>query len=134
MRNYQNLDQVITEDDTGIIYLSKADEAGGMHPRISLRREGGYVAISASYGPLEVAMRLRYEDLIRLLSRLRPVEGLQTTRQIGTGQAYISLGLQQNGDLVMRPTIVGDATGHMCLNLILTDGTRDALYNWLNVK
>ena len=133
MRNYESLDHVVVEDQTGIIYLTQTGESG-THPRVSLRREGSYIAISASYGPLEIAMRLRYEDLIRLLSRLRPVEGLQTTRQIGTGQAYISLGLQQNGDLVMRPTIVGDATGHMCLNLILTDGTRDALYNWLNVK
>ena len=132
MRNYESLNTVVTDEQTGIIYLTQADQPD-THPRVSLRREGSYVAISASYGPLEIAMRLRYEDLHRLLNRLQPVEGLQTTRQIGTGQSYLSLGLQKNGDLIIRPTIVGDATGHMCLNLILTDDTRNTLYNWLNI-
>jgi len=133
MRNYESLDHVVVEDQTGIIYLTQTGESG-THPRVSLRREGSYIAISASYGPLEIAMRLRYEDLHRLLTRLQPVAGLQTTRQIGTGEAYISLGLQKDGQLVLRPTIVGNATGHMCLNLILTDDTRSTLYSWLNIS
>jgi hypothetical protein len=62
------------------------------------------------------------------------VNGLRTTRQVGTGQAYLALGLQDDGTLVMRPTIVADATGHICLNLLLTSETREAIMDWLSVK
>jgi hypothetical protein len=58
---------------------------------------------------------------------------LQTTRQAGTGEAYIALGLQTDGKLLMRPTLVADATGHMCFNLTLTDEARKALCDWLGV-
>jgi hypothetical protein len=64
---------------------------------------------------------------------LSPVAGLQTTRQVGTGQAYLSLGLQSDGSLLIRPTIVADATGHLGVNLVLTDAVRQALYDWLPV-
>ena len=57
------------------------------------------MAISASYGPMEIALRPRYEDLTRLLARLQPVEGLQTTRQVGTSQAYLATGLRSDGTL-----------------------------------
>ena len=130
MRNFQTLDQYENDEETGILYISTGDD-NSMQPRVSMRREGSYVAISASYGPLEVAMRLRIEELSRVLSRLRPVQGLQTTRSIGTGQAYIAVGLQEDLGLVMRPTIIGDATGHICLNLILANSVREALYRWL---
>ena len=132
MRSFQTLDIVSVEEDTGIIYIS-VNEENWMHPRISMRREGSYIAISASYGPVEIAMRLRFNELTRVLARLRPVNGLQTTRQVGTGQSYLAMGLQDGGNLVLRPTIVADATGHMCFNLVLTDGVRATLFDWLSI-
>lgn len=132
MRNFEMLDSVTLESGTGIIHFTtRSDNASA--PRVAMRREGSYVAISASYGPLEIAMRPRFAELARVLSRLRPVQGLQTTRQVGTGQAYLSLGLQADGALVMRSTIVADATGHLCLNLLLASEARRQLFAWLPV-
>lgn len=133
MRSFQTLDQATSEVETGILYLSTRDTKD-MEPRVSLRREGSYVAISASYSLMEIALRLRFDELTRVLSRLRPIEGLQTTRQVGTGQAYLALGLQADGALVMRPTIVADATGHLTFNLLLTRQARQALFEWLPVE
>jgi hypothetical protein len=99
-----------------------------------MRREGDYITISASYGVLEIALRPRYHELTRVLSRLQPVEGLQTTRQVGTGQAFLALGLKPDGTLLMRPTLVADATGHMSFNLALSDPVRQALYTWLPIE
>jgi hypothetical protein len=132
MRNFQVLDKAIVDSETGIIHFS-VEQEDGMRPKLAMRREGSYVAISASYGPLEIALRPRYAELGRTLSRLSPVAGLQTTRQVGTGQAYLSLGLQSDGSLLIRPTIVADATGHLGVNLVLTDAVRQALYDWLPV-
>lgn len=133
MRNFQALDQATADAETGILLLSSSYESDGMERRLSMRREGSYVVISASYGPMEIAMRLRYDELTRILSRLHPVDGLQTTRQVGTGQAYIALGLQTDGKLILRPTIVADATGHITLNFILKDDARQRLFEWLPV-
>ncbi len=132
MRNFQKLDgyKVNPDSDSLELFLTNADEE---QPRLALRREGSYVTISASYGPLEIALRPRYEDLIRALSRLTVIEGLQTTRQVGTGQAYVSMGLASDGDLLMRPTIVADATGHFSLNLEVANPARQVLYDWLEV-
>ena len=130
MRNFQTIDQVNIDAETGIIYLSTENDIG-MNPQVSMRREGSYVAISASYGPLEIALRPRYSEIARALSRLRPVKGLKTTRQVGTGQAYLGLGLQEGGILILRPTIVADATGHFSFNLLLTDDVREAVFEWL---
>lgn len=132
MRTFQTLDQASADEDTGVLSLSASGDEW-MYPKVSMRREGSYVAISASYGPIEMALRLRYEELTRVLGRLRPVKGLQTTRQIGTGQAYIGMGLQEDGQLVLRPTIVADATGHMTFNLVLTTTVRQTLFDWLPV-
>jgi hypothetical protein len=101
---------------------------------VSMRREGDYITIAASYGLLEIALRPRYHELTRVLSRLQPVEGLQTTRQVGTGQAYLALGLKPDGTLLMRPTLVADATGHMTFNLTLTDEVRKALFAWMPIE
>jgi hypothetical protein len=132
MRNFQKLDgyKVNPDSDSLELFLTNADDE---QPRLALRREGGYVTISASYGPLEIALRPRYEDMIRTLSRLTVVEGLQTTRQVGTGQAYLAVGLASDGDLLLRPTIVADATGHFSLNLEIANPARQALYDWLEV-
>src|SRR5690606_16908561 len=103
------------------------------YAQLVMRREGTYVAISASYGPMEIALRPRYEDLVRLLARLQPVEGLQTTRQVGTSHAYLAIGLRSDGALIIRPTIVADATGYLTLNMALNPNTRRAFYEWLGV-
>lgn len=132
MRNFQTLDKVVIDSEAQILYLSKETDTGS--PRIAFRREGGYLSISASYGPMEIAMRPRFAEFTRTLSRLRPIQGLQTTRQVGTGQAYIAFGLHEDGALVMRPTIVADATGLIAFNLFLTNEVRQALFNWLPVE
>lgn len=132
MRDFYELDTVTLNEESGVISLGAS--SGGVSPRLSLRREGGYVSISISYGPLEMALRPRYPELTRVLGRLRPVSGLQTTRQVGTGQAYLALGLREDNMLVVRPTIVADATGHLTYNLLLTDNVRQSLYGWLQVE
>jgi hypothetical protein len=132
MRNFQLLDGCKADSESDILelYQTGADEE---QPLVALHREGAYVTISASYGPLEVALRPRYEDLVRTLSRLTPVEGLLTTRQVGTGQAYLAMGLTPEGNLLLRPTIVADATGHFCLNIEIAASARETLYDWLKV-
>ena len=132
MRNFQTLDthRNNPESDSLEFFLDAAEHD---QPRLALRREGIYVTISASYGPLEIALRPRYEDLVRTLSRLTVVEGLHTTRQVGTGQAYVALGLSTDDDLLMRLTIVADATGHLSINIALRSGAKSALYEWLEV-
>ncbi len=132
MRDFYQLDTVTINEESGVI--SFAASGNGASPRLSLRREGGYVSISISYGPLEMALRPRYPELTRVLGRLRPVAGLQTTRQVGTGQAYVALGLREDNVLVVRPTIVADATGHLTYNLLLSDSARQALFVWLQVE
>lgn len=133
MRNFQELDVVEIDSQNGILYIQHSQH-DATFPRIAMRREGSYLSISCSYGPLEIAMRPRYAEVTRALGRLRPVRGLQTTRQVGTGQAYLALGLQTDGDLVLRPTIVADATGHVVFNLLLTASVREELFAWLPVE
>jgi hypothetical protein len=132
MRNFELLDQVSVDTDSGVITITTKNDSSG-HPVVAVRREGGYIALSASYGPLEIALRPRFQELSRVLARLQPVEGLQTTRQVGTGQAYLAVGLKPDGVLLLRPTIVADATGHMGFNLALSDAVRQALFEWLPV-
>ena len=133
MRHFQILDKISMDPDSGIMQLS-ISESPEVNPAVAMRREGTYIAISASYGPLEIALRPRHEELARLLGRLRPVEGLQTTRQVGTSQAYLAIGLRADGTLIMRPTIAADATGHFSLNLALTPHICRAFFEWLPVE
>lgn len=132
MRNFQTLDTVELDPDNSVLMLHSAGDTG-TRPRLAMRREGSYLTISCSYGPLEIAMRPRFAEVSRTLGRLRPIEGLQTTRQIGSGQAYLALGLQSDGSLVLRPTLVADATGHIVFNLLLTPDVKDTLFEWLPV-
>lgn len=132
MRYFYTLDEATVNTEAGMFTLTTQTETE-FKPLLSMRREGLYVAISVSYGPLEMALRPRYPELARVLSSLRPVVGLQTTRQVGTGQAYLALGLREDGVLVMRPTIVADATGLMCYNLLVAPAARETLYQWLPV-
>jgi hypothetical protein len=132
MHNFQPLDHASVDGETETIQL--AHTASGNTPILVMHREGPYVSISASFGSLEIALRPRYEDLIRTLSRLPAVEGLHFTRQVGTAQAFLALGLMPNGELLVRPTIVADATGYLSLNLQLTSDVRKVLYDWLQVS
>ncbi|MBL8163187.1 MAG: hypothetical protein JNJ61_14465 [Anaerolineae bacterium] len=133
MRNFEVLDQVNIDNSSGVITFSTENQIAG-RPVVAMRREGGYIALSANYGPFEIALRPRFQELSRVLARLQPVEGLQTTRQIGTGQAYLAVGLKPDGTLLLRPTIVADATGHLGFNLALSDNARKALFEWLPVS
>ncbi|MGQ9887119.1 MAG: hypothetical protein ACUVSX_01390 [Aggregatilineales bacterium] len=133
MRHFVTLDTMNYDADSGILRLGSSQEMGTA-PQIAMRREGAYMAIAASYGPLEIALRPQHEELARLLGRLQPVKGLQTTRQVGTAQAYLAIGLHIDGTLVMRPTIVADAAGHFSLNLVLTPPVREQFFAWLPVE
>lgn len=130
MRNFQLLDVVTLDNHAGSIQFT-TEEPLIAKPVVTVQREGGYIAFSASYGPFEIAIRPRFQELSRVLGRLQPVEGLQTTRQVGTGQAYLAVGLKPDGVLLLRPTIVGDATGHLGFNLALSSAARQALFEWL---
>jgi hypothetical protein len=130
MRTFQELNRVVVDEETQMIQLSSAEDSA-LSARITMRQEGSYLAISMSYGITEIAMRLRIAEFVRVLHRLQAVEGLQTTRQIGTGQAYIAVGLQGDYSMVVRPTIVADATGYICFNLILSSDVRNTLMEWL---
>lgn len=132
MRYFEVLDQLEVDADSGVVTLSKSS-AHEEHPQLSLRREGAYIAVAARYGPLEVALRPRYDELVRVFSRLQPVEGLQTTRQVGTSQAYLAAGLCNDGRLLLRATIVADATGHFSFNLGLTPEICRQLFDWIPV-
>ncbi|MBZ0287485.1 MAG: hypothetical protein K8I30_07710 [Anaerolineae bacterium] len=133
MRHFLTLDTASTDAESGLFYLTVQDPAEAP-ARVGVRREGVYVAISATYGPLEIALRPRYEDLAQVLGRLQPVEGLLTTRQVGSGQAYLAVGLRMNGELVMRPTLVADAAGLLAFNLVLSASVTQELLKWLGVE
>jgi hypothetical protein len=130
MRHFYTLDHVEINEGTGVLTLSDSTPSP-FKVMLSLRREGGYVAISVSSGPLEMALRPKAGELARVLGQLMPVSGLQTTRQVGTGEAYLAVGLRTDGTLVLRPTIVADATGLLCFNLLVADAARAALFGWL---
>jgi hypothetical protein len=132
MRNFQVLDSTRLDKENETLELFHSKESGEQ-PHLALRREGIYVTISVSYGPMEIALRPRYEDLNRTLARLAPVKGLSTTREVGTGQAFLAMGLTQDQQLVLRPTIVADATGHFSMNLQVSSDARQKLFDWLKV-
>jgi hypothetical protein len=134
MRNFQTLDTVEIDSEAGIIYMSDQNDMDEDPSMLVMRREGGYMAISASHGPFEIALRPRLEEVSRVFSRLNPIEGLQTTRQVGTAQAYLAVGLSPDGTMLMRPTIVADATGHLSFNLALTPDVGKALLAWLPLE
>jgi hypothetical protein len=112
VRNFQILDKTLTNGNSDAIEFSLGEHDDDQP---------------------HLAMRPRYEDLARALGRLSVVEGLATTRQVGTGQAYLALGLMADRSLMMRLTIVADATGHLSLNMKLTAGAATKLYDWLGV-
>jgi hypothetical protein len=133
MRYYQKLDRV-SRDETDDTLLIECSEGDPCLPKLWFGREGLYVSVSASYGPLEIALRPRQRDLVTGLGQLRPTEQLAVMRMVGTGQAHIELGLATNGELLLRATIVADATGHIAMNLILSAAARAQLFAWLGIE
>lgn len=131
MRNYQILDKAVLEPDN-VLRLTTAQENPDQ-PILAMSREGSFVSISASFGPLELALRLQYSELVRRLKNLYPVPGLATTRQVGTGNSYMALGLTKDNRLVMRPSIVADASGHITFNLVASTEVYQTLRKWLDV-
>ena len=132
MRNYQILDVASIEPDN-VLLLTNAED-NPERPHLFISREGAFVSLSASFGPLEIALRLNYEQLKRRLEQLHPVPGLATTRQVGTTQSYLSFGLTHDERLVMRPTLASDASGHLTFNLVATSEIRQKLFNWLEIE
>jgi hypothetical protein len=133
MRFYQKLDRVFRNetDDTLLIECSEGEYC---LPKLWFGREGLYVSVSASYGPLEIALRPRQRALVSALGQLRPTEHLSVMRTVGTGQAHIELGLATSGELLLRTTIVADATGHVAMNMILSSEVRAQLFAWLGIE
>jgi hypothetical protein len=133
MRHYHKLDQVThnKQDDSLIIGCQQETEG---HPSLWFAREGMYVSISASYGPLEIALRPRLQDLTTSLAQLKPTDQLSVTRLVGTGQAHLELGLSLEGELLARATIVADATGYIAMNALLAAPVTQELFKWLDVQ
>ncbi|MCZ7536046.1 MAG: hypothetical protein M5T61_09055 [Acidimicrobiia bacterium] len=92
-----------------------------------------YLSVAAGYGPLEIALRPRYRDVVTSLAQLRPTSRLTVMRRVGTGQAHLELGLSTDGELLLRTAIIADATGHVAINLVLTPQARAQLFEWLEV-
>lgn len=132
MRNLQTLDRALLDADLHTFRLidSRDDDD---QPLLALRREGEYVIVAASYGALEIALRLRFAELTRTLTHLAAGEGTAAPRQIGSAQAYLGLGLRTDGALILRPTLVADATGLLCINFMATAEARQALFQWLGL-
>ncbi len=124
MRTFQILDR--SESAAGVLTFRGADAS------LALRREGEYIAMSASYGALELALRPRARDWVRALQHIQPNDGLNTTWQVGTGDVFVGLGLHTDGSLIIRPTIVGNASGYFCLNLTLAPDAAQTLRDWLD--
>lgn len=132
MRQFQPLDHVAIDESTGIIeFTATASAAAPAALNVSMRREGEYVALSATYGPVEIALRPRLNELLRTLGHIKPNDGLSTTRQVGSGNTFLALGQRTDGSLILRPTLVGDASGYFCLNLVLAPDLVAALTQWL---
>ncbi len=133
MRHYQKLDSVTYDEAHDTLRLGCTDPDARL---VSLwfGREGMYLSISANYGPLEIALRPRHRDLVASLSQLKPTERLAVMRMVGTGQAHLELGLTTEGDLLLRATIVADATGHFAINMIAKPEVRRKLFEWLDVE
>jgi hypothetical protein len=132
MRQFQTLDSVTINDETRLVSLT-CTTSTTQHVEVAMRREGDHLAISFSLNALEFALRPRFSEFMRALSHIQPVDGLNTTRQVGTGNAFVALGLHTDGSLILRPTFVADATGYISFNLKLTPQASRALTEWIGV-
>lgn len=128
MRNYQILDTVVAENNS--LQFNNSED-NPEHPWLTMSREGRFLAFSASFGPIEIALRLRLENFQRRIDQLYAIPGLATTHQVGTANSYIAIGLTTDERLVLRPTVVTDASGHLTFNLVLTADVYNTLRSWL---
>lgn len=131
-RTFRVLEQIIDEGATGI--LTFHDGQGEDGTAINMRREGAYLNVSAHVGALEIALRVNSQEFQRSFRLLHPVEGLQTTLHAGAGQtdqAEIRLGLRTDGSLILRPLLIGDASGYVAINLLIPSPGREVLAAWL---
>ncbi|NJL95878.1 MAG: hypothetical protein HC915_20175 [Anaerolineae bacterium] len=128
MRIYRTLDEFSV---AGHIAQLRSSESGALAV-LALAREGERLNISVSIGALELALRLRYDEMVRQLELLTPQPGFVTTRHIGSGQAYMEVGMTQEQGLILRPTLASDATGHLTANLVTTRAVFEALQTWLS--
>lgn len=129
MRQFQSINQFSIDDETQLLSMTSTDDPA---QQISMRREGDHLSISFSINALELALRLRFSDFTRVLAHMQPIDGLNTSRQVGTGNAFLALGLHTDGSLIIRPTLVADATGYFTLNLKLTPDVHKSLMEWVN--
>lgn len=132
MRNYQILDSS-TIDQDNVLLLSPAED-NPEKPTLSMSHEGAFISLSASFGPLEIALRIRQNDLRRRLEQLYPVPGLATTHQIGSVNSYIAIGLTKDSRLVMRPTVVADASGRVTFNLVTIPALYETIVKWVGTE
>lgn len=132
MRNPQILDRATLDTETQTFQLA---ESGGDddQPTLTVNREGEYLVIAASYGALEIRLRLRLNEVTRALHFLAAAQGMAVSRQIGSSQAHIGLGVLADGSLILRPTLVADASGQISIHFVVTDSARRELYAWLRV-
>ncbi|MCK6580183.1 MAG: hypothetical protein L6Q98_18990 [Anaerolineae bacterium] len=129
-RTFALLDDSTVDTTAGILTL-RGQVQDSYAPEISMRREGALIVIAAGTGVIEVALRLRYDELRQAMQYLQPNDGLTTSRQVGTGQAYLGIGLKTDDTLILRPVIVGDASGHLRLNFRLTSAVRAVMARWI---
>lgn len=132
MRQFRSLFRVEIDEEANIMYIV-GEKGTHDYPALMIRREGENVLMSVNYGPLELALKLSHDELTRTLLRLQPINGLQTTRQVGSTSAYLGLGLREDSSLTMRPTIIADARGHITFNITLPSDARQAMYDWLGI-
>jgi len=133
MRHYQKLDNVTFDESTNTLLITNA-EANSEGPNLWFGREGMYISISAHYGPMEIALRPRQRDLITSLSQLKATERLSVMRLVEPARLIWDSAFSTRGELLLRATIVADATGQFAMNMILTSGAREKLLKWLEVE
>lgn len=97
------------------------------------RREDDYVVLTTSSGPIAITLRLRADELERTLRHPAASSEQATARQVGSSQAYLAIGRREDGDILLRPTLVADATGEISFNLLVTANVREDLFRWLQV-
>ncbi len=129
MRQFHVLDQIQIVQETGIVSFSSGTTRD---IQLWLRREGTYIVVSAVYGPMEMALRLNLQEVVRGIRLTQALDGLQTTRQVGSAQSYIGFGLQMDGALLLRLTIVEDAHGLFAMNFQLSASVAQQFTDWLN--
>ncbi len=129
-RQFALLESFDLDTDSSVLTL-RGGISDPFAPEISLRREGVYLLIAGAFGVVEIALRLHYDEVYRALHVLHVNDGLTTTRQIGTGQAYLGIGLKTDDTLTVQLVIVGDATGHLRMNFQITPALRIPFMQWI---